>query len=180
MNFNYRYHERAIQKAHEVLAKYSITTPPVPIKEIVKKEGLNLMSYDLGDNVSGILVIQNNIGTIGFSPKNSRVRQRFTIAHELGHYLLHKQSKSEVFVDKDFIVKYRSEKVYTPTELRHEQEANTFAAELLMPKSLLKAELAKNDYQNLSETEFISAMAKVFDVSIPAMTFRIANSNLYF
>lgn len=139
------------------------------------------MSYDLGEDVSGILVIENSKGTIGYSSENSRVRQRFTIAHELGHFTLHKHSKSnEVFVDKDFIVKYRSEKQYTQAEIRQEQEANMFAATLLMPKELLIQELSKKDYKGLSESEFISAMAKVFDVSIPAMTFRLANSNLFF
>lgn len=104
MNFNYHYYDKAVQKAHKLIKKYSITPPYVPIKDIVKKEGLNLISYDLGENVSGILLIENTVGTIGFGPENSRVRQRFTIAHELGHYLLHKQSRSEVFVDKDFIL----------------------------------------------------------------------------
>ena len=170
---------RVEQKAKNLLQKYKISSLPVPIKDIVKKEGLNLISYDLGENVSGILVIENSIGTIGYSPENSKVRQRFTIAHELGHFLLHKHHSSEVFIDKDFIIKYRSEKKYTSTEIKQEQEANTFAAALLMPLDMLKAEVAKKENLNLSETELISTLAKIFDVSIPAMTYRIANSTLF-
>jgi Zn-dependent peptidase ImmA (M78 family) len=179
MYLDNRYLNRIEQKAINLVHKYRVNAPPVPIKDIVKQEGLSLIGYDLGDNVSGILVVENDKGTIGYNPENSRVRQRFTIAHELGHFLLHKHAKNEVFVDKDFIVKYRSEKKYTPSEIKQEQEANTFAATLLMPKELLQAELAKKDYHDLSETEFIGAMAKVFDVSIPAMTYRLANSDLF-
>lgn len=180
MHFDNRFLEKAEMKAIDLLGKLNILAPPIPIKDIIKQLGLDLMSYDLGDDVSGILVIENDKGTIGFNPSNSRVRQRFTIAHELGHYLLHKHAISEVFVDKDFIVKYRSEKQYSFAEIKQEQEANLFAAALLMPKEMIKAEVSKKDYADLSETEFITAMAKVFDVSIPAMTYRIANSNLYF
>ncbi len=180
MNFDNRFLEKAEVKAIELLEKLKILAPPIPIKEIVTQLGLHLISYDLGDEVSGILVIENDKGTIGFNPKNSKVRQRFTIAHELGHYLLHKHASSEVFVDKDFIVKYRSAKQYSFAEIKQEQEANLFAAAILMPKELIKAELSKKDYNDLSETDFIAAMAKIFDVSIPAMTYRIANSNFYF
>jgi Zn-dependent peptidase ImmA (M78 family) len=175
-----RHLRRIEQKANELLHELKITKPPVPVKEMISKMGLSVISYDLSDDVSGILVIENDKGTIGFNPKNSKVRQRFTLAHELGHFLFHKQSKSEVFIDKDFIVKYRSQKVYTDLEIRHEQEANVFAAALLMPKEMLKAELDKKDYDDLPETEFITAMAKIFDVSIQAMTYRIANANLFF
>jgi len=168
------------QRVNNLLAQSKVQSPPIPIKEIIAKLGLNVISYDLGDDVSGILVIENDKGTIGFNPKNSKVRQRFTLAHELGHYILHKQSKSEVFIDKDFIVKYRSQKPYTAVEMKQEQEANVFAATLLMPEHMLRAELTKKDYQDMDENEFIGAMAKVFDVSIQAMTYRIANSNLLF
>jgi Zn-dependent peptidase ImmA (M78 family) len=179
MYLDYQQLHKAEQRAAKLLHKYQIHKPPVSVKDIVKKEGLKLISYDLGEEVSGILVIENGAGTIGYSSENSRVRQRFTIAHELGHFILHNTTNSEVFVDRDFIVKYRTDKKYTQAEIRQEQEANAFAAALLMPKEMLQAELAKKDYQDLSETEFIAAMAKIFDVSIPAMTFRLSNVNLF-
>jgi Zn-dependent peptidase ImmA (M78 family) len=174
-----RYLQRIEQKANEILRKYHIRKPPVPVKDIIVKMGLNVRSYDLSDDVSGILVIENDKGSIGFNPKNSKTRQRFTLAHELGHFLFHHQSKSEIFIDKDFIVKFRSEKNYTAHEIKQEQDANMFAAALLMPKEFLQAELARKDYNDLAEADFISALAKVFDVSIQAMTYRIANASLF-
>ena len=180
MYLDNRYLNKAKQKAENILEQFKIDKPSVPVKDIVKKLNINLISYDLGEDVSGILVIENNIATIGYNPSNSKVRQRFTIAHELGHFLLHGQAKNEVFIDKDFIVKYRSEKKYTNTEIRQEQEANAFAANLLMPRFMLHAAITQKNHDSLDEPEFISAMAKIFDVSVPAMTFQIANSNLFF
>jgi Zn-dependent peptidase ImmA (M78 family) len=157
-----------------------INSPPVPIKELAQKVGLKVISYDLSEDVSGLLIINDSVATIGYNPNNPKVRQRFTIAHELGHYLLHtNNSPNEMFIDKDFIVKWRSDKKYTPTEIKQEQAANAFAAAILMPKDLISAEIAKKDYHDLTETEFIEELANVFDVSIQAMSYRLANLNLF-
>ena len=178
----YNYLNKIETKVSELLERFNITSPSIPIKKIVTDLEINLVSYDFGtgNDISGMLVIENGIGTIGYNPNNSKQRQRFTIAHELGHFLLHNHAKSEVFVDKDFIVKYRSDKSYSPAEIKQEQEANAFAAELLMPKKMLLEELAKKDYKSMTEAEFIKTMARIFEVSIPAMTFRVTNSNLFF
>lgn len=166
-----------IQEAHDkalaLINKYKITSPPVPVNDIVKGEGLNLIPYNLGEGVSGTLVIENNNGYIGYNPTESKVRQRFTIAHELGHFVLHtNDSTQKIFIDSSFIVKYRSAKNYTDLEWRHEQEANAFAAALLMPESFIKSELAKESVNKLNEIELIEFLAKTFNVSVPAMTFR--------
>src|SRR5687767_2281115 len=89
--------------ALKIITDLKIKRPPVPILKIVKKLGIDLIDYNLGGEISGLLVIDNNKGTIGYNPNDPPVRQRFTIAHELGHYLLHKSS-AELFVDKDFLV----------------------------------------------------------------------------
>ena len=56
---------------------------PIPIEKIVLEHGVRLLPYDLGDNVSGILVTENGQATIGYTKNEQRVRNRFTIAHEL-------------------------------------------------------------------------------------------------
>lgn len=153
--------------------------PPVSVEDIAKNLGLDVIAYNLGDDISGTLVVENKKGFIGYNPSHSRVRQRFTIAHELGHFLLHNHSSSgKLFVDKDFLVKYRSANNYTTLELRHEQEANAFAAALLMPKEFVHKELSKKSSSDLPELELIECLAKVFDVSIPAMTYRLSNLNI--
>jgi Zn-dependent peptidase ImmA (M78 family) len=166
------------QKADELLQACGINSPPVPVNEIVSHLGLQVDGDNLGEGISGILVIENGKGTIGYNRKDNVKRQRFTIAHEAGHFVFHRQLESEVFIDRDFIVKYRSEKDYTDLEARQEQEANIFAAALLMPRDMLKREFEKEEYANLKEVAFIEKMAQVFDVSSQAMTYRIANTNL--
>lgn len=174
-------YKRIKKEASTLISKFKITQPPIPIIEIAKQLSLDVLEYNFGDSASGVLVVENNIGTIGFNPSDSEVRQRFTIAHELGHYILHKKSENEkLFVDKYFLVKYRNSKNYSSAEFKHEQEANTFAAELLMPEELVYAELAKADYSDLSESGLIEELARVFNVSPLAMTYRLSNLNIYF
>ncbi len=164
--------------AFEIIRDLEIKKPPINIKKVVKKFGLELSPLDLkAADVSGVLVISKNSGTIGFNPNEHILRQRFTIAHELGHYLLHKTT-SELFVDRDFLVKYRNTKnTYTATEYLQEQEANAFAASLLMPKKYIDEKLAKKEYLELSESSLINKLAKDFKVSTPAMTYRLSNLN---
>jgi Zn-dependent peptidase ImmA (M78 family) len=170
----------SIEKKAEGLIDISkISGPAVPVKDIIKNKGLDVMPYDLGEGVSGTLVIENNKGYIAYNPSDSATRQRFTMAHELGHFLLHaaNPNSSKVFVDMSFIVKYRGSKNYTPSEWKQEQQANAFAAALLMPLKFIKVELAKKENQKLGEVELIESLAKTFEVSVPAMTFRLNNIN---
>jgi len=83
------------KKANSLISEMGIKKPPVAITKIVKKLGIKVLEFDLGSDASGVLVIENNKGTIAYNPKDLPVRQRFTIAHELGHYLIH-NANSEV------------------------------------------------------------------------------------
>jgi Zn-dependent peptidase ImmA (M78 family) len=174
---DFRYIQVAEKKAKELIAKFMITEPPVPVLEIAIGLGLDVIGYDLGDDISGTLVIENGKGFIGYNPSHTKKRQRFTIGHEIGHFWLH-YAENHLFVDKDFLVKYRSANSYTHKELIQEQQANAFSAALLMPEDFILEELKK--VPALSEGELIETLAKVFDVSVPAMTFRLNNLNLNF
>jgi len=166
-------------KVKELLLNANVYEPPVPIKIIAANCGARVLPYELGEEVSGILVYENNKGTIGFNSSNHKVRQRFTIAHELGHMIYHvRDNGKELFVDKDFIIKFRSDKEYTPKEKKQEREANAFAASILMPRDFIFREIKKPFYTGLNETEVIEEFARLFDVSVPAMTYRFADLNI--
>jgi len=97
-------------------------------------------------------------------------RQRFTIAHECGHLWLH---NDEVHIDRSFRIKKRdavSSLAIDPDEI----EANRFAAELLMPYTMLKNDLLDYDIDVENEQD-IHELAKRYEVSIQAMTHRITN-----
>jgi Zn-dependent peptidase ImmA (M78 family) len=96
---------------------------------------------------------------------NSKNRQRFKIAHEIGHLQLGHPSEpgEHVHVEKDVYISQRGRKASEGVDPK-EIEANAFAACLLMPKTLLEESLEApvNDAR-------ITALAKLFGVSEQAM-----------
>lgn len=157
-----------------MLSVLKITELPINVEEIAKLRGLKVVPYPLEGGVSGILLIEGHYGTIGYNAAEPTVRRRFTIAHELGHYELHKD-QSHLFIDKTFKVLFRNTKkdISTP-EAMYEQEANSFAAALLMPETLLNAEI-KNASLDLGNEDAIKKLAERFDVSTTAMYYRMLN-----
>lgn len=153
-----------------------LTSIPIKIEEIARMRGIKVMPYPLGDDVSGLLAIQDGEATIGYNQNEPKVRKRFTIAHELGHYELHRD-KSDLFVDKQFI--YRSEQSgNTPINQMMEQEANAFASAILMPTDQLRKAVRESNLDLVNE-EAIKELAKKFEVSTTAMSIRISSLGLF-
>lgn len=163
-------------KVNLILKEIADLVIPVRIEEIAKMRGLKIVPYPLGDDVSGLLAIQDGKGTIGYNQNEPKVRRRFTIAHELGHYELHRD-KSDLFVDKEFI--YRSQQSgNTPINKTMEQEANYFASAILMPTNLLRNEVEKMNL-DLRSDEAIQQLANLFEVSSTAMSIRISSLGFF-
>ncbi len=159
-------------KAEKLLVESGNFSVPVRIEECAKHLNIQLKSLELDEDVSGFLVIKaDNEVSIGYNKKNSKPRVRFTIAHELGHFILHSKS-SKLFVDKAEKILYRNSNSSTG-ELLQEREANAFAAILLMPQKLIIQEVEKLVFK--SETQFIKDLANKFKVSEQAMTIRLTN-----
>jgi len=160
-----------------IFNEIKVDSLPVKIEDIAKQRGLRVMPYAFDEDISGVLVIEDGLGTIGYNQSESRVRRRFTIAHELGHYELHKE-KSKLFMDKGFrAIFHRKNTGITEDTKKMEEEANAFAASILMPDHLLIKELEKIEF-DLSSEDDIKNLAKIFDVSSTAMYYRIRNSGL--
>lgn len=150
---------------------------PINIDKIIKHQGLNIVPYD-EDGVSGILMIEQNSATIGYAKHESPQRQRFTKAHELGHFMLHRGGN--LFIDRDFKTMYRPSSTNAPSTEWQEWEANEFAACILMPEHLVNEEMKKIqiDYADDSTTSWIEQLAKKFGVSVSAMSIRISRLGL--
>ena len=148
---------------------------PIPIETIVSNQGIKLLSYDLGEGMSGVLIIEQGEATIGYNKNEHRVRNRFTIAHELGHYMLHKEK--DLFVDKDFKIMFRTIPSNDVNEI-HEKEANEFAASILMPEDLLRREIDLLDLDYTDENA-VKILAKKFDVSPISMSIRISKISFF-
>ncbi|MFC5409129.1 ImmA/IrrE family metallo-endopeptidase [Larkinella bovis] len=155
---------------------------PIDVEKVAKKKNIEVLGVDFTIGVSGVFLHDGEKAQIGYSNNNKPNRQRFTIAHELGHYVLGHQRKG-VFVDtpdKYFTILFRDENSSTG-EFLQEREANAFAAALLMPKEII-LEIMKNilDYCDFREEEndVVKELAKRFGVSIQAMSFRLSNLDL--
>lgn len=157
-------------KASALLSRLNFLSLPISVENIAKCLHITI-SYDLGDDISGLLISKKDSTVIGVNPLESMVRQRFTIAHEIGHYILHRD-KADLFVDKDYIVLKRSGE-----KSNLELEANAFAASLLMPFELVEKEIEKLTGTG-STDEKIKTLARIFEVSTIAMTYRLSNLNL--
>jgi Zn-dependent peptidase ImmA (M78 family) len=155
-------------RAEEVLRKLTIKTLPGPVEDIAGKLQIRI-SRAPNAEFSGMLLRKAGHALIGVNSDESPVRQRFTIAHELGHFFLHPE--------KDAFVDYRDNKkgvMRTPRE----KHANMFAAALLMPrKTMLKDFKGLADDDGFSE-EDLTALARKYDVSEDAMRFRLINLNI--
>ncbi|MCH7535152.1 MAG: ImmA/IrrE family metallo-endopeptidase [Bacteroidetes bacterium] len=165
---------RAVDEANKIIKKLGVTSPPVRIEKYVRKLGVSLVPHNFDSNISGVLFIKKNKPIIGYSPLESEVRRRFTIAHEFGHFLLH---KGNLYFDKRQIL-FRNEESATG-ETKREREANAFAAALLMPENFIRDELTKLDQGDdaLTDEQTIKSLAKKFQVSEIAMTYRLINLN---
>lgn len=156
-NANY---DQSVAKANELLFKYKITEPPVRIDEIIENEGLNVIEVDFGNEsneISGL--INPDEKKIYVNQRESDNRQAFTIAHELGHWLLH---KSKLTQDKEIGIMYRKSIVSLNNDPL-EKEANCFAANLLVPFFLLEK------YKHLGS----ASLSRLFGVSEDVIRFRL-------
>src|SRR5438874_723784 len=124
--------------ALELIAGVKAKGPPVSVEEIVKRKKIIIRRGHVEPKVSGFLFRNEGRGPaiIGVNGSQHPNRQRFTIAHELGHLLLH--AGDDVHVDK-----HRDDLSAKGTDVE-EIESNLFAAELLMPASFLKDDLERS------------------------------------
>ncbi len=118
------------------------------------KINLKYVKYD-DNNISGSIKYENNKYIIKINENHHYTRQRFTAAHELSHFLLHKNDINYEIIDN---LLYRS-----GLSAKKEIQANKLAADLLMPYDLI------NKYSNKTLNE----LAEKFKVSNIAMAIRI-------
>jgi len=130
-------------EAERLLARYKIIEPPVDVERIAFREGLRVVRKHLGA-ADGF--IDDNIITV--NADHARTRQRFTIAHELGHLVLHADG----------------------TDDNSEREADQFASALLIPREMLRHAVA--------EAQDIDVLRRRFNVSREALWIALEEARL--
>jgi hypothetical protein len=153
------------EQHQEIIERYS-NDLPVRLAAMADELGLEVFRAPLKPNVSG-LIEPSESAPSGFRIRINRhelaERQRFTLAHEIGHYILHRDKIGGGIIDN---IMYRSN-----LSSRYEVEANKFAADLIMPMSHINQKL--NEFGGVVSEETIVALANYFRVSQAAMRIRL-------
>lgn len=184
MNVRRKYIRQVVEK---LLINCEIYEPPVDVfvvAKFLKAEVVQQQHTD--DELSGFLYKDphKSEAIIGVNKCHHINRRRFTIAHELGHLMLH--SFTDVHIDKSGsggigLVRLRHKLAHEGID-SDEVEANYFAAELLMPSSMLERDV--KDIQNieaLNEKDskaVLDDLAKKYQVSSQALNIRLVKLGL--
>jgi Zn-dependent peptidase ImmA (M78 family) len=168
----------AIEKAAaDLWRRTNSLSAPVEIELVAKSLGVIIRKERLDDEVSGMLIIKGDAKHIFVNLMHHENRQRFTVAHEIGHLKLHYESGDQLFLDKKYLVYERAAKSQlsdgeTLTTPQQEREANLFAANLLMPIELIQDTVRRRRLDLRDEWD-VTELAGEFGVSEQAMSIRL-------
>ncbi len=161
--------------ASALLREVGVAEPPVDVFEVARKLGIRVELADLGDDdCSGMLVRGEAGAVIGVNYTHSANRQRFTIAHEIGHFRMH---EGGTYVDRGTTLRFRSSGKNSGSPVE-EKEANQFAAALLMPAAWIRAEVQKHAI-DLGDDDEMTQLCARFGVSTQAMVYRLTNLGVF-
>lgn len=136
------------------------TAPSIPVVEVAEQNGVNVIFADMGrfrDEVAGFCDFKGK--RIYVNKDDPCNRQMFTVAHELGHWMLHRaafDAHPERYPSLPRFQKADESNAF-------EREANAFASELLVPEHLLKQ----------VRGYYAAALAEIFGVSRAMMEVRL-------
>lgn len=151
--------------AKKIIKELAITEAPINLRSIIghvqKEYNLHIISNDLSENISGILVKITELEdkqeeptfVLGFNKNDPWCRRRFTIGHEIGHLLFGTLCNGKI-----------------ESQSPAETECHCFSAELLMPKAILK-----DDFKKLQS---IPELAKKYLVSEHSIAIKLGDDGL--
>lgn len=150
---------RARTVARSILKRHRINVPPINLNALIGAEapGFRIIYEERWpDDMSGLT--NRTEKTIRINKKHPPLRQRFSLAHELGHICL----------DHDTILPHRI--VEETLSREFEKEADEFASELLMPIQMFKAAF--------NSTPDLETLEQLFQVSTSAVSVRLLKLHL--
>jgi Zn-dependent peptidase ImmA (M78 family) len=162
--------DAAVEDARALIQRFEIVAAPVPVERIARRLGVRVKYAPLDGDLSGMAYIADGVKIIGVNALHHSNRQRFTLAHELAHVMRHAPYlENEVHLDRGSLRRdWLASEGTDPLEI----EANAFAAELLMPRTLLDAALDGRAV-DIEDDDVVGILARRFRVSATAMRFRL-------
>lgn len=158
-------------KIRKILSDFDINQAPIPVEHITEALGIKISFAPSGD-YSGILIrrdAKDGGGVLmGINSNDPPARRRFTIAHELGHYLLEKKTVSIDYRDIN----------HNPNKSETEVKIDEFAANLLMPFEFIKKDFRKISEGGVFFEEHLVQLVDKYNVSREAMTWRLKHLGL--
>lgn len=175
-------------KTDKVLQDLNIDSYPISIIDIAKHHGFKVYEQYLSKKISGMIMVNESEDTIK-NPHNDNIafdsnkviiinkydipmRRRFTIAHELAHFFLHKSETDKLYAHRD------EDGIRT----QNERDANTFASSLLMPRKMViesVSDFKESVFGSISNSILEDYIAKEFKVSLSAARVRLQQLNLF-
>lgn len=156
-----------VREADRIVLERHLGEVPVKLGAIARDFGIDVKLSSLPLNISGQITKTTSGYEIKINRHESRQRQRFTLAHELAHYLLHRDIIDRMGGTLTDNVLYRS-----GASENIEFEANRLASQIVMPEAALRRAYSKYG-DHLSESA-VELLAEEFGVSKAAMEIRIA------
>lgn len=165
------------QSAIKLLLDTKALLVPVDPTAVARALNISVHLETLEDNVSGVLYVKDDSKHILVNKQHHPYRQRFTVAHELGHFVLH-DAPGRLFIDTKHRIYQRVGTAYSQTYAQpgstttpeEERDANYFAAALLMPEPLVRQAAPERDFFDESDVATLSGR---FQVSEQAMAIRL-------
>lgn len=159
----------AEQAAGQVRLVLALTDGPVPdIETELAVAGIRIFQLELPPKIAGLFVWGDEIGAcVGLNRAHPRSRRRFSLAHELGHFVKDREA-GDVYMGED------------PKRDPSELFADAFAKELLMPRSGVVATFSsfvRSNRGRFSPSDLIS-MARIYGTSFQAITIRLEELRL--
>lgn len=157
-----------LNQAEKELIEQFTSQIPVPVGQIGHAFGIRIRSVTLPADISGLIKLcDDDVYEIEVNNTDSPVRQRFTVAHEVAHYLLHRDLIGHDGIEDTIL--YRSR-----LSNRQEAEANRLAAAILLPWEQVRkwhltefgCEPTRENLDNLANAFRTSSLAAGFRLSI--------------
>lgn len=147
------------REAHTLLEQFCLLEVPVNPAVLAEKLGVSVFAavFD-SPTIRGLAFKKDGKTMIYVNANDPPNRRRFTLAHELGHAVLHfRESPNGKFVDTDAEFLFRASGQFAAGE--EDIEANQFAAAVLMDEGLVKERCGQKTAEELAREFSVSAEA---------------------